>query len=251
MREFVRFLHAVFSSWASGLTGGFSAPLAIAAYFWEPRVLKVIFIPFTIGCFVFAAFWVWRKEHRKVEAFTNTLPFLEVTGYSVDRRQAVPDASFLHLRITNNPRPLSGAQAEAKNVSARVVFRNSNGEPCFPRYIEGKWAGTPEPIGLPLGKMPADFLAADFTIGQTHELAIAFKYDRDLECYPFNHESYEYQLLGERFKHPKRILRNGTFSADVELIGQRVNERWTIAFENPGPGKALKQGEWKRDPSNS
>lgn len=238
MLDIRHFLRAVFSSWTSGLTGGASAPLAIIAPFLESYVLRTVFNLFAVGCFLFAAFWVWRKEHKKVEAFENNLPNLEITGYSVDLRPAVRGATFLHLRITNNPGPLAGSEAEAKNVSARITFYEKDGQRCFP-YIEGRWSDTPQPFEVrgPNAKTPrpiGDFLAVNFTIGRTQELAIAFKHAGDKACYPFNHESYEYETWG--FKHEGRELYGQEFVVRVELYGQRVRKQWKLTFSNPADG---------------
>jgi len=209
--------------------------LAIAAQFMNVFILKLLFNLFAAGCFVFTAFWVWRKEHKKVEEFENSLPCLEVSGYSVDFRTAIPESSFLHIRFTNNPtNPLAGSEAEAKNVLARITYYDGKGNQLFP-YIYGRWSDTPEPYELkgPKAKTPrpmSDYLAINFTIGQTQELAIALKYAGSPICYPFNHESYEYP----QFKDARRELRGGSFMAEVELIGQRVNSKWKLRFSTAG-----------------
>lgn len=228
-----QFLRAVFTDWASGITGVASAPLAITAQFFDPVILKVLLNLFAVGCFVFAAYWVWRKEHSKVEAFENNLPNLEALNFTADVREAVPDSTFLHLRIKNNPSPLAGNDAEAINVRAHITFYDEDGEDCF--LIEGRWSDTPQPpmvykSPVVTQQPTSDFTRVNFTIGQIQELAIAFKRAGDKVCYPFNHENYQYQ----DFRNVRRTLSGKKFTAIVEVRGQRVHKRWKLTFENVG-----------------
>jgi hypothetical protein len=69
-RDFVRFLHAVFSKWLSGMTGIFGLIFTITGLFLNGPALTTVFVLLGVCCLLFAAFFAWRE--RDIAAFGQT-----------------------------------------------------------------------------------------------------------------------------------------------------------------------------------
>ena len=61
---FFLFFKQLTSNWFTGMSGGLSVPLAIAAFFVDPKPARVILYVTAIGCAIVAAYRVWAAERR-------------------------------------------------------------------------------------------------------------------------------------------------------------------------------------------
>ena len=201
IRQFVR---EVFSTWASGLTGGASAPLAIAALVDNDSTQKKLFATFAVLCMTVSVFLVWLREiqrREKLEQRFAGLPKLKLApvGFYGDMRTlritegtiqgnfariSQRPISSLHCRFTNDPE-VSTPESIAQNITPTVEFHDANNRVLF--VLDGRWGDTDQPKP---GRTTIDLLSVDFQIGQTREVDIAFKHPEEAESHGLNNDSY-------------------------------------------------------------
>ena len=198
-----QFVCAVFSTWASGITGGASAPLAIAALVDNDDMQKKLFATFALLCVAVSVFLVWLREvqrREKVEQRLTGLPNLRLAtdGFYADMRtlrirEGTVQRDFvrtiqrtiscIHCRFINDPE-VPTPESLAQNVTATIEFRDVNDRMLF--TLDGRWGDTDQPQP---GQTTIDLLSVDFQIGQTRELDIAFKHPEEAESHGLNNVS--------------------------------------------------------------
>lgn len=68
IRDFGRWLAAIFSQWKSGVSGGGGILMSIySAFVDQPQSQQIVFAAGAIGCLLFAFFMSWRELYQKVE----------------------------------------------------------------------------------------------------------------------------------------------------------------------------------------
>jgi hypothetical protein len=192
------YVKALWAEWNTRLMGLLAAPLAIGAAFISDEKWKTTSWIVAAVMFVIASFLVWRREFKervalqqKEEGLPNII--LVPRGFYVEDRlllmsdtigpqgQAInvrqKTMNSLLARLMNDP-IRSTAEAIAKDVTARITFYNSQNRELF--FMDARWgdANRPKP-----GQSNIELLSADFSIGQTRELDIAFKLPEDENCW--------------------------------------------------------------------
>jgi hypothetical protein len=253
VKRIAQFVSAVFSTWASGLTGGASAPLAIAALIDDDVTQKRLLIAFAVLCMAVSVFMVWLREVRKRERLEQRfagLPKLELTagGFYADMRtlrirEGTDQGTFvrmiqrpiscIHCRFINDPN-VSTPEAVAQNITATLEFRNTADQPLF--TLDGRWGDTDQPQP---GQATIDLLSVDFQIGQTREVDIAFKHPQEAESHGLNNDSYG----RPDWKDPRWRLDGEDFSVVIRLRGPYVDKKWRCYFRNVGVGQPLEAGQ--------
>jgi hypothetical protein len=151
LREFWR---AVFSSWATRMSGPASVPAAIAATYLSNSVAKALFGITAIGCILFTAYWVWRVQRLRVIELERaldprlTLDFMPDLAPWVMRTELThvspPFNHALYVRV----RVQSAMQiANCRGILKRVLkLKNGEWEPtslCEPQDLI--WSNYPAP----------------------------------------------------------------------------------------------------------
>ena len=109
---------AVFSTWASGLTGGASAPLIVAALVDNDAVQKKMFGVFAVLCMAVSVFLVWLREVQRREK-------LDERFAGLPKLKLAPDGST----------PTSERCASERPQYRVTSFGRLNGQ--FPAFIAG------------------------------------------------------------------------------------------------------------------
>ena len=111
------------------------------------------------------------------------------------------------LRLIVHNEPLPGwakwmVRAPALQCWATITFHHRDGQNVFGRAMDGRWAGSQQPVPLPvLGPQGQQFEILDFARltlqsridiypGQSQPLDIVNRADNDEECYGWNNETY-------------------------------------------------------------
>jgi hypothetical protein len=111
----------------------------------------------------------------------------------------------LRLVLTNKELPRWArwmVRAPALQCRAAISFHHLDGQNVFGRVMNGRWAGSPQPVPLPvIGPGGQQFQLIDYerlTLasridvypGEKEILDIAIRADTDAECYGWNNEAY-------------------------------------------------------------
>jgi hypothetical protein len=164
----------VFSTWASGVTGVASAPLAIAALVDNDSMQRRLFATFALLCVAGSVFLVWLREAQKREELEQRfagLPrlMLAQSGFYPDtrtlraREQAI-HGSFvrmsempifcIHCRFVNDPE-VATPEAVAQKITATIEFRDVSNRELF--TLDGRWGDTDQPQPGQVSKIPLLF----------------------------------------------------------------------------------------------
>jgi hypothetical protein len=117
-------------------------------------------------------------------------------------------------------------RAPALQCRATISFHHLDGQKVFERAMEGRWAGSLEPVTLPVvGPEGQQFEVLDFARltlesrmdiypGQTQLLDIANRPDDDEVCYGWNNEAY---FSTPRWRNPKWQLPKGRYLVKIAI----------------------------------
>jgi len=115
-------------------------------------------------------------------------------------------------------------RAPALQCRAAITFHHLDGRNVSGRVMDGRWAGSPEPVAIPVvGPQGEQFHILDFTRltlesridihpGQKQLLDIAFRADDDPDCYGWNNASY---FSNPRWRNPDWRLPQGRYLLKV------------------------------------
>ena len=163
-----------------------------------------------------------------------------------DGRPAVR-ARFVRVRVTNR----LGAQWTrrwaprdiAMQCRASVRFLSqATGENPLERTLEMRWAGTPEPVPIPvviggmrgyiadMSKMTAP-QRRDIHPGRSELLDVAARFDNDDECYAWNNESY---FSEPRWRNGNLMLPQGLYLVDMTVETSSARCERTFLLRNDG-----------------
>lgn len=133
-------------------------------------------------------------------------------------RNSIREMRSLRLMVHNEPLPRWAkwmVRAPALQCGATITFHHRDGQNVFGRAMDGRWAGSQEPVPLPvLGPEGQQFQILDFTRltlesridiypGQSQPLDVAARPANDEECYGWNNETY---FSTPRWRNPKWLL---------------------------------------------
>jgi hypothetical protein len=150
------------------------------------------------------------------------------------------EARLLRVAVYNEPLPVWAkwmVRAPALQCRATITFHHLDGRNYFGRAMGGRWAGSPEPVALPVvGPEGQQFQILDFTRlslesridiypGQTEILDIANRPDNDDECYGWNNETY---FSNPRWRNPNWRLPSGRYL--VRVIISSSGQEFTNYF---------------------
>ena len=160
---------------------------------------------------------------------------------------AQAQARSLKLIIKNEPLPpcaswmLRGPALQARGT---IVFRHLDGRQVFGRTMEARWAGTPEPIPIPVvGPGDQAFQIIDFARfasgtrmdiypGDEEELDLVERIEPDQECYGWNNESYFDPSV--RGRNPNWKLPPGRYLVEVTIRSSGQSQVASFALINDG-----------------
>lgn len=157
---------------------------------------------------------------------------------------SIEEMRSLRVSVLNEPLPVWAkwmVRAPALQCRATITFHHLiDGRNFFGRAMEGRWAGSPEPLPLPvIGPQGQQFQVLDFTRltlksridiypGQTQVLDIANRPDNDDECYGWNNETY---FATPPWRNPNWKLPRGRYLLTVIISssGQEVADFFHLA----------------------
>jgi hypothetical protein len=113
-----------------------------------------------------------------------------------------------------------------------ITFHHLDGQNVFGRSMEARWAGSLEPVAIPVvnseGKQQFQILdprlnaesRMDVYPGEFETLDVAVRLDDDEDCYGWNNESY---LCTPAWRNPNWQLQQGRYlvSATITSSGQK------------------------------
>ncbi len=153
---------------------------------------------------------------------------------------------WVRVLVSNEPLPSWAAwlmREVATRCRAEITFHDcDSGRRIFSRPMEGRWAGTVQPLPIE-GRVgdqqilifdPARWASRgiDISPGERPEpLDIAAKFDSDEACYGWNNEAY---FSNPPWRNPERRLGRGQFlvRVSVHAVGQRIEG--TFSLNNMG-----------------
>jgi hypothetical protein len=223
-------------------SGGFSVLIAIGYALAgkdvpRPSVLSLAFIS------VAAAWWfAYQERELRLKIEKKPRPSLKVVGYNiierdwrimknsgqVDSHSKSGTAFGLDLWIENAPSK-NEFGAIAESVAAQVTF-SKDGKQLF--VADGWW---PERITDKEEDSIRFLKQKDVGIGAREYLEIAFKFYYASSAYGVNDGSRSCH----EWCNPQLELREGSYSASVQLRGPNVNETVVVTFTNEGRSSML------------
>lgn len=156
-------------------------------------------------------------------------------------------AKFLGVRLTNQPLPrwarwmLREAALQCHGV---VTFHHLNdGQNVFGRSMPIRWHSAPEPVPRHIVIEGKHFVFADsdkITLspridvypGESEELAVATRFDRDEDCYGFSNESY---FSDPQWRNPRWKLPSGRFLVRITVVssGEKCSALFRLINDVP------------------
>jgi hypothetical protein len=224
-----------------GLSSEIAALVLFAIAFWEhgrgnsisPFILLVLSVPlFWIGAFV-----AWNKKAAKLHSIEETKPkirFSDPTAIYVEHVSQeynlvrIDNVPFLKIRFVNKP---DGPYPSAKGIDVRATiefYRASDDKHLL--SMNGRWADSDQPSALNPLASKASLLATSFGIGEAHYLDIAYLDGQNGKCYAWNNENYNYPF----FRCDTHELPNDQIRAEIRLLGEWVDEKFSIEFKVSG-----------------
>jgi hypothetical protein len=166
-----------------------------------------------------------------------------------------PPHEFYHVRVANLPAvgPLPGRRPAWACSATLDVFRR-DGSRVNDSDIHGRWTSQPEPL-LPVvaGEWvrnvldPARVMQSrrmDVHSHQEELMAVAVKFEGELDCHIFTNESY----LFPKWQNPGWRLSPGTYRLRVTVLYDRGRAVQDFALSNAGPQRDdLRLTRWRRD----
>jgi hypothetical protein len=147
---------------------------------------------------------------------------------------------YVRLLLLNRPLPWYASwtvRAPAQQCRAEITFHELNGGPPIGGAMPGRWAGSPQPIPMPIvnnqgqtafqlldiGRMTPES-RIDVYPGEKEELDVAARFDDEQECYGWNNEAYSYNWRNPKWKLSHRdylvkalLLRPATDEDKIKL----------------------------------
>jgi len=132
---------------------------------------------------------------------------IETPPFDWTAQLGAPAQAMRSLRVNLSNKELSRwakwmVRSSALQCRAAVSFHHLDGQNVFGRLMDGRWAGSAQPVPLPvIGPGGQQFQLIDYerlTLasridvypGETELLDIAFRADNDVECFGWNNEAY-------------------------------------------------------------
>jgi len=220
---------------------------------WQVWIIGILVI--TVVFEFFHSYRKIKEPSDKLDQIEAARPLLRVAanGFHHDIRELkaldastgrmtriLAHLSCVHVRFKNDPKVATDTSV-ARDVLAEISFYDESSRDLL-CSLQGRWGDTLEPPLLRDGTPEEKLATVNFAIGQERELNIAFKYQREPECYGMSNDSYK--VSG--WKHDKYKLSCSKIRAHVRLRSSNgVDSSWDLWFDNPSTGElqAIKQQE--------
>ena len=133
-----------------------------------------------------------------------------------------------HIRFAYCPKN-GTRENEARNVAAFISFYDMN-EKVLLKRKQGRWGDTDDPSNLNRAEKVA-ILNMNFPSNCTPRgLDLVMKYKDEEDWYFYNNANYFF----ENWIDEKHKLKENTVTAEVQLIGERVKEKFRFILHNEG-----------------
>jgi hypothetical protein len=205
-------------------------------------ILGIVKLDVIIGAIVAigVAIWIESRRRPRLQLRIETPP----DGHTFPIGAPAANGRFARILLFNKPLWWMVREA-AIQCHATVRFRHLNGQEVPGGTMEGRWAGSPEPVapslvdndGQQIGSL-VDFALMtrasriDVHPGDTEALDIAARFDNDLECYGWNNEAY---FSYPRWRNPRRRLARGSYLVDVTVRSSGRTRSGHYVLMNDGP----------------
>jgi hypothetical protein len=182
--------------------------------------------------------WVERLRSPRVSLAVGDLLTIPPRGRFNNRWRAA------HVKVSNDRLPGWAdwwlSRLPAQGCRAEIAFLRPDGSPLFAGSMSGRWAGSAEPILLPVQTPTgvSQILAnseqlkstVDIYPGEAEELDVAIRVDQENSAYGWNNDSYFHQ----DWRNPNRELVQGRYLVEVTIrsTGPKCQKRFRI--ENDG-----------------
>ncbi len=201
-------------------------------------VLEII-----VGALISIGFVMWEEKiHKPKLVFRIEDPPVDVTYQG----RPAQNARFLRL-ITENIEPPHIARWLSRNTAiychAILTFYHLDGQNIFGRSMQGRWAGSPEPVPIqvvasgqqmvildPVRLSPE--LHRDIHSGQPETLDVAARFDNDTECYGWCNDNYFSRPV---WRNPDWRMGNGRFLVKVTVNAFRLENAQQDDYKKISP----------------
>jgi hypothetical protein len=171
---------------------------------------------------IVVAIWVEYLRRPRLRLLVETPPI--DTTYS-DR--PAKHRRGVRLKVCNEPLPIWAqwmVRAPALQCRGTITFHHLDGQNVFGRSMEARWAGSLEPVPIPVvnseGKQEFQILdprlnaesRTDVYPGEFGTLDVAVRLDEDEDCYGWNNESYL-----SAWRNPNWTLQHGRYLVSVTI----------------------------------
>src|SRR5258706_7391992 len=194
-------------------------------------------------CFAVACFQAWRDEHGKytkavteLEKVQNRRPnieFVKVTSGQATIHDGVHifgSPYFFHVAFANIPHR-TDQRVKGEKVVGHVSFWNNSHRCVLPERIH-RWRGAQSP--LEVGKQADLYGQFDLEANElAHGLDMVFKYPEDINCHTHNNDT-GLSMKYLDWRDPDWSLGEGSFIAEVRLVGNNVHKTFRFQLKNGG-----------------
>jgi hypothetical protein len=154
-------------------------------------------------------------------------------------------ATFLSLDLANQPLPRMARwmlREAALQCHGTVTFHHLDGQNIFGRSMPLRWSASPEPV-MPLvvgNKQVLIVSPSVFTLepridvypDESQSLAIAGRFDNEIECYGWSNESY---VSTPPWRNPRWLLPKGRYLVKVTVVSSGQSCTGTYRLINDVP----------------
>ena len=175
-------------------------------------VLDVVQV--VLGAIIAIAITVWvARLHRPSLRLSIEEPPCDI---QYEEGRPARKARYLRLMLLNEPLPWYASwtvRASAQQCRAEVAFHELDGGPPIGGPMPARWAGSPQPIPLPIvnskgliefqlldiGRMTSES-RIDVYPGDREQLDVAARFDDEQDCYGWNNEAYSHNWRNPRWR---------------------------------------------------
>jgi hypothetical protein len=163
------------------------------------------------------------KEPGAIHCETVSQRFWDVNGRIVKERID----TFLKVRFINDPE-LSVPSSKANGVTASISYYRCSDNALL-LSLDGRWAESTQPSGIPPLESTVHLLSASFPQGQQRSLDIAFRDGESGKYYAWNNDNYK--AIDQFFVYPGHLLEGDRFRVEIRLRGDWIDKRVSFIFQ--------------------
>jgi hypothetical protein len=151
---------------------------------------------------------------------------IESPPLSVLAMGSFPARTHLRIVVSNRALPFIAMRSSALRCRGTIAFRHlDDGQEMFGSRMEGRWAGSPEPVPIQIVSADGHQMSIldtqrltvesriDISPGESEFLDVAVRIEEEDICYGWNNESYFYN-----WRHPRWQLPKGRYLVQVTVI---------------------------------